>query len=494
MSVQDVFNELQQALLAIRQDIATNPGAVTADVFLSPSAYTINKNRTLLSYATALQTLFTIQLLLNNQDALQEIATLELESVDDVINDITNYLNNFGANFGIFRYAATSATGSVNIGRNEILTNDIIITPGQVFKTVDNREYTFNGSTAIKMSAPGSSYYDINYRRYLIPVPVTANDTGTAGNTVSGTITQIVGSITGITFVTNINSISNGADAETNTQFITRLSTILSGNTFGTVGGYRNLILNNFRNVTDAIVIIPGDSLMVRDNGSGGMVDIYILCEDPSIQITSTFNSFNTIVDGSNYKGVFLPLLPVDGNTPITAPATGLLHVDTGVLTGSYNEQSFVYFPTSPATPFDVTYNYFSIVNTVQSFLNLPVNAILGNTLIQNNAVENIALVKLAIKSLINISLRIAILPGFDIPTVISACQTAVNNAVGALGLGAPLPQSDIVAILEAVSGVNYVDLPFVLFNFTNSSVAEVDEIVPTKNEYLRINSLNISN
>jgi hypothetical protein len=400
-------------------------------------------------------------------------------------------LDNICSNYGIFRFAATNATGQVLMGRNELLDNDKTIVAGTTLKTLDGKEYTIDTTTV--MSAPGASYYSVTYRRYLIPFNITASDIGTAGNTVSNTITTIVGSISGINYVTNPASISNGQDAETNDQLISRLRTILSGNNFGTVDGYRNLIMNNFRDVKDVIVIPPGDSLMLRDNGSGGMVDIYVLVENPSISVTSTFSGFNKFDDGSGYSGVLLPLEPVDSNITPAMPATGVFVPDTGTLEGSYAEQSYVSFPTQPSKPFDITYNYFKIIPDIQNFLNLSANCILGNTILQNNAVENIALVKSAIKRLINISVKIAILPGFDSATVILACQTAINDYVSALGLNANLPQSDIVAVLENVPGVDFVDLPFSIYNFINGTVNEVDDIVPAKNEYLRINSLQIN-
>jgi phage-related baseplate assembly protein len=106
---------------------------------------------------------------------------------------------------------------------------------------------------------------------------------------------------------------------------------------------------------------------------------------------------------------------------------------------------------------------------------------------VQKNAVEDIALVKMAIKKLVNISVTINILPGFDSAIVISNCQDNINNFVADLGLGDNLAQSDIVGILENTEGVDNVNLPLNLFNFSGEISAEVDDLTVEKNEYIRL-------
>jgi hypothetical protein len=245
--------------------------------------------------------------------------------------------------------------------------------------------------------------------------------------------------------------------------------------------------MDNFRTIKDVEVIPAGDSLMLRDNGSGGMIDIYVLTDDASTSVTSSFGTTNTIDDGTGYRGVFLPLEPVDENVAITVPATGFLYKDTGELKGSYAEKSITYFTSAPSGTFDVTYNYFSIIKQLQDFIKTSTYAILGNTIVQKNAVEDIALVKMAIKKLVNISVTINILPGFDSAIVISNCQDNINNFVADLGLGDNLAQSDIVGILENTEGVDNVNLPLNLFNFSGEISAEVDDLTVEKNEYIRL-------
>jgi hypothetical protein len=490
MSIEAVYNELKAKLLSIRRDIAVNPGGVVSDTFLTPTSFIINKQRVELGYGEILQTLFTIQLLLQDEDALQEIANVELKSVDDVKDDVSNFIDKIGLNYGLSRFPATFATGIVYMGRNELLTANITIPASNIVKTLDNKEYSVT-STVI-MTSPGSGYYDVDYHRYLIAVNVEATTAGTDGNTVSGTITQFVNNISGLNYVTNKDSITSGQDEETDDQFIERIKIKLSGNNFGSLDGYKSLIMDNFRTIKDVIVIPAGDSLMLRDNGSGGMVDIYVLTDDVSISIVSSFPTTNHIIDGSGYRAVYLPLEPVDENIVITAPATGVLYKDTGELKGSYAEKSFVYFTSTPSGSFNITYNYFSIIKQIQDFINLSQYAILGNTIKQNNSVEDIALVKMAIKKLVNISATITILPGFDSAIVIADCEDNINNYIADLGLGDNLAQSDIVGILETTEGVDNINLPLNIFNFVDEIESEVDDLIVEKNEYIRLESLQI--
>lgn len=492
MSFSTIYNDIKSKIQSLRTDIATNTGTAVSDSFITPSAYIIDKNRVELGYGEALQTLYTIELLLANDDAIAEIASVELKSVEDVESDISSYIDKFADNFGITRFGATHATGNVSFGRTELLSANITIPASTVVKTLGGQEYTVDDD--VVMVAPGNAYYDVDYRRYLISATVTANEEGTAGNTVSGTISQIVNPISGITYVTNKESITGGQDAESDTDLINRLKTILSGNTFGTKDGYKNLVLNNFRDVKDVYVSAPGDDLMFRDNGSGGMVDIWVLYENASESVTETFSGFDIRVEGPGYNGHTLTKSPVDELQSITADATGTLEKDVSEISGSYHERSFVYYTTAPATTFyDITYYYFPIISEIQTLLKTSQYAILGNTLLngERNVVEDIALVRLAKKKLINISCTVNILPGFDEDIVLAALRTNINNYIADLKLGVKLSQSDLVNVIENTEGIDSVDLPFEIFNFTDVT-GEEDELIVENNEYIRIDTLNI--
>jgi hypothetical protein len=92
--------------------------------------------------------------------------------------------------------------------------------------------------------------------------------------------------------VTNINSFSGGTNLESDNAFKSRFLASFSGSNTGTSQGYRNAVLG-IDGVLDALVVEPGNSLMLRDgteviqledssnrivdSGTGGKVDIYVL-------------------------------------------------------------------------------------------------------------------------------------------------------------------------------------------------------------------------
>jgi hypothetical protein len=121
-------------------------------------------------------------------------------------------------------------------------------------------------------------------------VPVQAVRPGTAGNVAS---LQIVS--TDLPFavsVVNLTSMTGGSNRETDDSFRSRILSVFSGANVGTSAGYRNSLLG-VTGVMDALIVEPGDSLMLRDgtetletgdgtdriisSGTGGKVDAYIL-------------------------------------------------------------------------------------------------------------------------------------------------------------------------------------------------------------------------
>ena len=92
--------------------------------------------------------------------------------------------------------------------------------------------------------------------------------------------------------VTNLTSTSGGANNETDDSFRSRILSVFSGANIGTSLGYRNALIG-VEGVVDALIVEPGNSLMLRDgtetlelengssrilnSGSGGKVDAYIL-------------------------------------------------------------------------------------------------------------------------------------------------------------------------------------------------------------------------
>jgi len=486
-----VYNEIKQTLFGIRTDIAVAPGTVPSDMFTS-MAYVVNKNRILLDYTKALQTLYSIEILLNNDAALAEIATVELKTVDQVIADISSFIDKIGYNFGLLRKSAEYATATLTLGRIDAFgsgLSSITIPANQKFKTLNNIEFVAN--TEYTWQSPT---FNPTYNMYTFDISVTCTQFGTIGNVTSGTITVMSPQISNVNFVFNASDITSGIDVETDTDYIARIRLALSGNTFGTPNGYKSLILNNFSTVKDVLVVPVGDPLMTRSNGYGGMIDIYILCEEAPTSTTETFGAYNYMRPVDSQKGVLLPNRPVTSVTNVANAVSYTFQKDTGSLTGSYGEKSYVIFEDvpEPYPPGDITYTYEKIITDIQTFLNGSDYAILGNTISTINSVENIALVKAAVKVEVNISIRIVCLQNYDPTIVIDTVKTNINNYIATLGLSENLAQSDLINVIENSDGVDYVVLPLSQFNkVTETGIAS--DITVEKNEYIRIATSGLS-
>ena len=124
---------------------------------------------------------------------------------------------------------------------------------------------------------------------FSLEVPIQAISRGTLSNISSFQITQ---NNTSELTVVNIQSTTGGADAESDSVFRARIFSLFNGSNTGTALGFKNAALS-VQGVIDALVVEPGNSLMLRDgseviksedgnlkilnSGSGGKVDIYIL-------------------------------------------------------------------------------------------------------------------------------------------------------------------------------------------------------------------------
>ena len=122
-----------------------------------------------------------------------------------------------------------------------------------------------------------------------VEVSVTATVPGTNGNISQYALNST--STPGISHVTNVLPFINGTDVETDAAFKRRILGVFYGANTGTTAGYKNAVLAD-PNVSDAVVVGPGDPLMTRDGtivniaadgtrtivseGSGGKVDIYV--------------------------------------------------------------------------------------------------------------------------------------------------------------------------------------------------------------------------
>ncbi|WP_426102885.1 baseplate J/gp47 family protein [Pseudomonas sp. PSPC3-3] len=131
-------------------------------------------------------------------------------------------LDSWMADFGFYRLSASFATGSVTYSRFTA-TNSALIPIGALVGSTDgSQQYAVTIDTT-------NALYNATLGGYLIPagtasatVPVMASTAGAAGNALIGTVTVIVGSISGVDTVSNSAVFTNGVDQELDPAFRAR--------------------------------------------------------------------------------------------------------------------------------------------------------------------------------------------------------------------------------------------------------------------------------
>lgn len=136
--------------------------------------------------------------------------------------------------------------------------------------------------------------------QYAVEVAIEAISPGLAGNIGKYFLTNI--GVSGVSNVTNLNTFTGGANAESDAAFRSRALSAFAGASLGTVLGYINLLRSDQR-IVDILAVEPGDPLMTRDGttvgktqdgelvvvnpGIGGKVDLYIQGDSPETVIES---------------------------------------------------------------------------------------------------------------------------------------------------------------------------------------------------------------
>jgi uncharacterized phage protein gp47/JayE len=211
---------------------------------------------------------------------------------------IGNDLDKYGANFGINRKKGSKSTGTALITFPSI-SSDISIPAGThveakngaAFRVINNVVLSpvYASSYRSIASSYKSELESLNITdQYAYELNVEAIATGIQGNISKYSLVSI--DIPGITNTTNMQPFSGGTLSEDDSVYKNRILSVFSGANTGTAVGYRNAALSD-SSVLDAIVIEPGDPLMIRDGtvvsnidgedvviseGTGGKIDIYI--------------------------------------------------------------------------------------------------------------------------------------------------------------------------------------------------------------------------
>jgi uncharacterized phage protein gp47/JayE len=264
-------------------------------------------------------------------------------------------LDSWMQDFGQTRLPTAPSTGVVTFSRFAAnLSANIPI--GTVVKTGD-------GSLSFLVTEDrGLSIWQSSTSGYVLPsgvssadLPVVCTAGGSAGNVLAGTINIIAASLPGIDQVNNSNSLSNGANAESDQVFRNRFQNYLASLSRATLSAVLNAIANVRQGLNVAIVENTaangtaqiGSFVVIVDDGTGfpssallsavaSAVDfvrpigtrfavlppqVYTVNVSLTATLTSTETSTACVASIQNYVSSYLDSLPIGAGASVTRVA-----------------------------------------------------------------------------------------------------------------------------------------------------------------------------
>jgi len=310
-SFSEIVNSMIERLKVSQPNLDTKIGSVSRDVFIDIQADEMQKLYALISAISE----------------KQSFATASGRDLDLIARNFGISRNSGSLSSGLILFTTSNLTTEVSIPEGtEVSTRSGISfrTIGSFVMTPSQKNIYSGNATRVRATLNRAGISD----QYAIEVPIQAVTRGTASNVSSFQINQNGGPLE--LNAINSQATSGGANSESDSTFRARIFSLFNGSNTGTSIGYKNAALGT-SGVTDALVVEPGSSLMLRDgsevissddgslsvvnSGTGGKVDIYVLGSN-LIQATESFvfrdkSSDENISDDKNdiilgYSGIDL--------------------------------------------------------------------------------------------------------------------------------------------------------------------------------------------
>jgi len=272
-------------------------------------------------------------------------------------------------NFNIERIPAAPASGTV-VFYSFSFTDPISIPENTRIQTSDANPVVYVTQTSSLYSPVDAPvFYNATRSRYEFIVQVQSLNAGDGTGTGVASIDTIVSSIDGIDGVTNDLPINSGLPAETNANYILRISQLYQGRTTET-----NLGLNAFFSefFADFRIVKFGGPGYTRSKYPGG-VDVYYPVER-ELNVVETFN-----IPGTDFQGSFIfSNQPVMSITSVVGDVSGelpenlyTLLKDNGLLKESVRSRDGIKInsPGINDTTITVSYSYNDFLNSVNASL-----------------------------------------------------------------------------------------------------------------------------
>lgn len=422
---------------------------------------------------------------------LQIKRVYDVQFLKNAVTMTTEDLDLLGESLLIKRKGAQPAIGSVFFLTSNRPSANIVVPAGTPVATAavagsvsfqsyaTTRTTTFFAASADAFFNPSSGFFEFE-------VPIKALTPGAGSNAAAGTIKTLQRQIPGIASVLNKSATTGGRDTETNTDYARRIRLALLGTDRGTIGGLRRFGLDDNR-VIDALVVMSGDPLLIRQETVAGAVDVYILGEEPTIdQQPDTYTGLDLTFRNE-------PLIFPSPVSQVTGTIVGLLtegvhyfiEQDT-VLDGSADARNLLRWNRGaaglPAAGESLTIEYVfdKLTQDLQNSINRPENDVLADVLFRRATEVDIQL-----------SVKIKAVSDVDLSTLADNIRTEITSFVNTRGLGQSITPSDLDLIIRSVPGVDVVVLPF-------TTLARLGEqgsgtVTIAKNEFAQISDAAIT-
>jgi len=310
VSDSDLTTSLIQTIYAADEDAAVQAGSAIRDLMIDPMVSELSRNRFVLDFSYRATSFLS---LLNIDDPLNTGASISVSNssyklaLKDALflqtdvqtqNIIDGAFERLASNFGLSRRLGVRARGEVifYLSNKPTFTLSVplgtVLTGGGVsFKTIQSGGFSAENAVSL---------YNPVRKRYELTLQIEAIEEGLRGNLTSGQITQ--GAPAGLRVI-NTAATFGGQDIESNSDLTARSLGYLSSVDVGTRNGYLR-VARETSGVVSVLVIDADSPYMVRDDGLGGKVDVWIRGESVA-SVTDTYAPTYKTKRGAR----FLPLV-----------------------------------------------------------------------------------------------------------------------------------------------------------------------------------------
>lgn len=401
-------------------------------------------------------------------------------------------IDNYCATFGVYQRQATKSTGKVTFFTYTEPVDNIEVTDGLKVTTGGTNpiEFEVDGNYTIPYTVR-HSYYNANEDRWEIECNVIAVNAGPDYRAATGTVNQLQTSVVGIEGVINNDPISGGEAEESISSRLSRVVDKFQGRDLGSTSG-----LLSFINIYATAVNIVGanDPLMERDNGLGGMIDIYIIGENLESYTEEVVITSSGLISGVNVSftstGVVFEKQPVDSiislikNDVVIDPDYYQLVKDTGLLKNSTRASDTIELtstgianigPFEDSDVLEISYNYNYLLEEIETELNSTTNHYENRDYLLRGMTE----------VTVDMYMKFKEIAGQDFTSIADNVELELSSEINAVNNAGALELADLISVAKNYTGVDNIDLTTVSITPSGGGTKTAQgDIIFGKNEY----------